>query len=271
MEPQLLNTAADSFYGITLQLKEVQLEVKTIADYEVEKNSLQQKIKLLQAQLIAQTNTQAEQIEKLRKKYQPQLREAKEAITEQQYLHEQNSTQLQHTLLHKKDLELKATAEKQQALTHADAIIAERNEHLIQAQQHYAGVQEELQKQVKAKEREFDKKLLAIEKDEKEAIKNIDAAIQEYQLQYNTEKQELLAQRDEELAGKGADTKKISAIEERIQAIKNELEFIEKNRDVVAEYKKDKRELIDKADDFKSRKVLLEQQYDTDEQKHKNG
>jgi hypothetical protein len=171
--------------------------------------------------------------------------------------------------LHKKDLEIKAADEKRVALSQADATIAEMNELLLQAQQQFTEVKEELQKQIKSKEREFDKKLSAIEKEEKEAIKNINEAIKNFEQLYNQQKTELLARRDEELSGKGADTKKIATIEERIQAIKTELEFIEKNRDVVAEYKKDKRELIDKVDDFKTRKTLLEQQYETDEQKHK--
>jgi hypothetical protein len=247
----------------------VQLKVKTIAEYETEKAALQKKVVQLQQQLNEQVNHQAEQLEKLRKKYQPQLREAREAIAEQQYRQEQDSIQLQHLVLHKKDLEIKATDEKRVALSQADATIAEMNELLLQAQQQFTEVKEELQKQIKSKEREFDKKLSAIEKEEKEAIKNINEAIKNFQQQYNQQKSELLARRDDELSGKGADTKKIATIEERIQAIKTELEFIEKNRDVVAEYKKDKRELIDKVDDFKTRKTLLEQQYETDEQKHK--
>jgi hypothetical protein len=269
LSPQLLTRDADTFYGISVQLNEVPLKVKTIAEYETEKAALQEKAAQLQQQLNEQVNNQADQLEKLRKKYQPQLREAKDAIAEHQYDLDKDSAKLEHTLLHKKDLEIKAADEKQQALSKADATIAELNEQLLQAQQQSAAVKDELQKQIKSKEREFDKKLSAIEKEEKEATKNIDEAIKNFQQQYNVQKAELLARRDEELSGKGADTKKIAAIENRIQAIKTELEFIEKNRDVVAEYKKDKRELIDKVDDFKTRKALLEQQYETDEQKHK--
>lgn len=269
LAPQLVSKDAATFYGISLQLNDVQLKVKTIAEYETEKLALQEKCVQLQQQLNEQVNNQAEQLEKLRKKYQPQLREAKESIAEQQYRLEQDSTQLQHTLLRQKDLVVKAADEKRSALSQADATIAELNERLLQAQQQFAEVKEELQKQIKSKEREFDKRLSALEKEEKEALKNIDAAIKNFQQQYSVQKDELVARRDEELAGKGADTKKIASIEERIQTIKTELEFIEKNRDVVAEYKKDKRELIDKIDDFKTRKALLEQQYETDEQKHK--
>ena len=269
VSPKLVNKNTDNLFGVSLHLNDVPLNVKTIAEYEAEKTAMQQEATQLQQQLNDQANNQAEQLEKLRKKYQPQIRQAKETIAEQQYRAEQDSTQLQYALLHKKDLEIKATEEKRRALAQADAAISELHEHVLQVQQQLATVKEELLKQVKAKEREFDKKLSAIEKDEKEALKNIEEAIKNFQQQSQIKKAGLLAQRDEELSGKGVDTKKITAIEERTQALKTELDFIEKNRDVVAEYRKDKRELIDKVDDFKTRKALLEQQYETDEQKHK--
>ena len=269
VSPKLVNKNTDNLFGVYLHLNDVPLNVKTIAEYEAEKTAMQQEATQLQQQLNDQANNQAEQLEKLRKKYQPQIRQAKETIAEQQYRAEQDSTQLQYALLHKKDLEIKATEEKRRALAQADAAISELHEHVLQVQQQLATVKEELLKQVKAKEREFDKKLSAIEKDEKEALKNIEETIKNFQQQSQIKKAGLLAQRDEELSGKGVDTKKITAIEERTQALKTELDFIEKNRDVVAEYRKDKRELIDKVDDFKTRKALLEQQYETDEQKHK--
>ena len=269
VSPKLVNKNTDNLFGVSLHLNDVPLNVKTIAEYEAEITAMQQEETQLQQQLNDQANNQAEQLEKLRKKYQPQIRQAKETIAEQQYRAEQDSTQLQYALLHKKDLEIKATEEKRRALAQADAAISELHEHVLQVQQQLATVKEELLKQVKAKEREFDKKLSAIEKDEKEALKNIEEAIKNFQQQSQIKKAGLLAQRDEELSGKGVDTKKITAIEERTQALKTELDFIEKNRDVVAEYRKDKRELIDKVDDFKTRKALLEQQYETDEQKHK--
>ena len=269
VSPKLVNKNTDNLFGVSLHLNDVPLNVKTIAEYEAEITAMQQEETQLQQQLNDQANNQAEQLEKLRKKYQPQIRQAKETIAEQQYRAEQDSTQLQYALLHKKDLEIKATEEKRRALAQADAAISELHEHVLQVQQQLATVKEELLKQVKAKEREFDKKLSAIEKDEKEALKNIEETIKNFQQQSQIKKAGLLAQRDEELSGKGVDTKKITAIEERTQALKTELDFIEKNRDVVAEYRKDKRELIDKVDDFKTRKALLEQQYETDEQKHK--
>ena len=47
-----------------------------------------------------------------------------------------------------------------------------------------------------------------------------------------------------------------------------ELQFIDSNRDLVAEYNKDKRELFDNVPDFKNKKGLLEKQFETEKQKY---
>jgi len=70
-----------------------------------------------------------------------------------------------------------------------------------------------------------------------------------------------------ELDSGGADTKRIYQIEESLAALGLELAFIEKNRDIVAEYNKDKRELFDKAIYFKDQKINWEQQLETDQGK----
>jgi len=67
----------------------------------------------------------------------------------------------------------------------------------------------------------------------------------------------LLKQQTLELTGKGADTKKLDTINLQLQNITQELKFIEDNRDKVTEYKKDKKELIDKAEQFKTQKNYL--------------
>ncbi|WP_207491555.1 ATP-binding protein [Aridibaculum aurantiacum] len=268
LQPQL-NGEAHSLYGIQLDLADVKVQVKTLAEYEKDKQRLQEKLQQTQHQLDALTTQQADQVEKLRKKYQPQIRECKEAITEQQYRLEQDTQQLQYAQLNKKDLELKAAEEKKQALADIDSLTAAAHEALLQAQQQLEEVKEEVHKQVKAKERELDRKISALEKEEKELFVSIGEAVNSYKQQFSVQKKELLERRQQELEGKGGDTKRINEVEKQLQVIKHELDYIEKNRDVVAEYKKDKRELIDKIDDLKSRKALLEQQYETEEQKHK--
>lgn len=269
LSPELTSKSGSSMYGITLQLNDLELKVKSLAEYETEKADLIEKVQINEQQLGSLLEQQAEQQEKLRRKYQPQIKECKETVTEQQYRFDREKQQLQDLLLLKKDLEIKAAEERKKLIADVDSSMAEINEHLLQAQQSLDHLKDDLQKQLQSKERELDKKITAIEKEEKRSLAATNEAIESYKAGFDKQKSELAQQRDKELAGKGVDTKQIAAIEERTKEVKAELEFVEKNRDVVTEYKKDKRELIDKVDDFKTKKALLEQQYETDEQKHK--
>lgn len=269
LSPQLKDDAS-TLYGVHLNLDDVHVQVKTVAEYEQDKIRLQEKLVQTQQQLNELTTLQADQLEKLRRKYQPLIKESKDSIAEQQYRLEQDTQQLQYAQLNKKDFELKASDEKKQALANIDTAIAGLHEEVLQAQQQLEEVKEEVNKQVKAKERELERKVTALEKEEKETLAAIALAINSYKQQFDLQKKELQTRRKLELEGKGGDTKRITEVERQLISIKNELDFIEKNRDVAAEYKKDKRELIDKVDDFKNRKVLLEQEYETEEQKHRN-
>ena len=54
----------------------------------------------------------------------------------------------------------------------------------------------------------------------------------------------------------------------RLSAINSELSYIENNRDLVAEYNKDKRELFDREAEFKNEKTTNEKQLETEKQKY---
>ena len=71
-------------------------------------------------------------------------------------------------------------------------------------------------------------------------------------------KVEINSQKESELSKKGADTIRMAAIDERLNSYKLELNFIDENRDKVADYKKDKREILDKVEEFKKNKSTLD-------------
>ncbi len=79
---------------------------------------------------------------------------------------------------------------------------------------------------------------------------------------------ELKTEQLKELNTKGADTKRIAEIDIRVAELQSELDFIDAHRDKVAEYNKDKRELFDKADFFKSQKSYFENQLENEVVKH---
>lgn len=214
-------------------------------------------------------NEQNERLDKLRKKYQPQVKECKDGMLEQQYRQEQDGNLLQQNQLYKKDLQIKASDEKHQAITAIDDAIYAAQELLIQRQQALQTAEDEINKQIKAREKEHDKKISAIDMQLKAAATEMQETLDKQRKLYTIEKQNMQSRRQGELEGKGVNTSRIKAIDDRIEILQADLNYIEKMRDVVAEYKKDKRELIDKTDEYKGRKVLLEQQYQNETEKQR--
>lgn len=267
LEPQNIGDS-NSLYGIQIDLNELNGEVKTVADYEAEKSSLELEISSQQKQLQELQQQQQDQLDKLRRKYQPQIKECKDSAIEQQYKLEQDSHQLQQVQLQKKDFEVRAVDQKKKALADVDSAIASANEALVVAEQSLRDVENEVHKQVRSKEKEFEKRTDAIEQVIKDTEQAINQSLEQHKSIYLEQKQEVIARKQADLEGKGADTKRISAIEQQLNELHSYLLQIEKNNTVVVEYKKDKRELIDKSDEFKSRKANLEQQYHNEEQKH---
>jgi len=74
--------------------------------------------------------------------------------------------------------------------------------------------------------------------------------------------------KSEALEHEGADTVRLNAIEKELIAINEELKYIESNRQTVSEYSKDKRELFDLVDKFKSDKKIYESQLTSERQRH---
>jgi len=69
---------------------------------------------------------------------------------------------------------------------------------------------------------------------------------------------ELTASRDAELKGAGVDVSALKDCENQIKSLSDELDFIDANRDKTVEYRKDKRELFDREDEFRQLRRALE-------------
>lgn len=87
--------------------------------------------------------------------------------------------------------------------------------------------------------------------------------------------QKLKKQELDELKGRGADTALVEDCKTKISKADDELKYIEQNRKLVYDYKRDKEELFDQEDNLKSQKkslaeriIQLDEKYGQRKQKH---
>ncbi|MDD2244739.1 MAG: ATP-binding protein, partial [Dysgonamonadaceae bacterium] len=258
-----------SFYGVDIDLQEINKSVKTVSDYQKEKEVLDiqiQNSKKTVAKLEGQLN---DDLEKLKKRFQPKIKEQKQAILNNEFITDKSKLKLDELNVRLNEVNNKAVTEKKSELQKIENNINRLSEEKIAAEEQVKKVEENIGRLIDAKKKEKEKRLKIRQQELKEQVDKINALIQS-EKNKNSQKQELLKiQQKQELDAGGADTLHIGEIDLRLSEIEPELVFIDNNRDTVAEYNKDKRELFDREDEFKTQKSLNEKQLETELTKHK--
>ncbi|GLU56811.1 ATP-binding protein [Dyadobacter frigoris] len=267
LSPQLV-PGNDTLFGIKLDLEEINKTVKTVADYEQEKLQFQKNTEVNNISLNALHEQKKEDSDKLKRKYQPKIKDLKDAGFQAEYLLQKSKEDLQENEVNLAELIKKAATEKANTIFKIEQDLVIADEELLKGQQHYASIETVVQKQIENKEKEQKKKIIA---EEQLAIAHISELVTELAVkkaQIDQRIVELKQQQNDDLKRDGADTERISEIDNALDKVKNELNFIEDNRDKVAEYNKDKRELFDHVERFKADKKLRESQLETEKEKH---
>lgn len=269
LNPTLISDGGLSFYGIQIDTNEIGKTVKTVADLKKDKEDLKIQIQSIQ-QVIADLNSKSnEELEKLRKRFHPKVKEQKEIVDTNKYQSDQSKIKLEEAGVRLSEWKTKATNEKEAELILIDDAIARLTEEKLQAEEQVQKIEGSINKLIDAKKKEKEAKVKTEQQKLTDTISKIDLLIQEERKTISKRQEEIKNKQKKEFDAKGADTKRIEEIDLRLSVIDPELVFIDNNRDTVAEYNKDKRELFDKEDDFKSKKVLYEKQLDTELEKHK--
>ena len=208
----------------------------------------------------------ADQLQKIQQRLHPQSRQLRQENRELNYQVEQHPQQYEMVQLQIKQWQEKGKLEQQQQIEELqtkqeEAIAAE-----LQAQEQLEQLEAQLKRQLQTKLRERDKKIAELEQLCDQQIATITADIAANQQAYEQRKAAVTADKNRELKSRGADTDRLDSIEEELVRIRVELEFIETNRDLVAEYRRDKKEFFDRTKEFKNQQQLLEREQQQKEQ-----
>jgi hypothetical protein len=262
------NASADSIFGLKIDLTEVAKNVKTVADYEQEKLQLQQSNDAnwaAQRALIAQRDEEAN---KLKTRYQNKIKDLNNARRQEEYELQRAKGQLQASEVKQADLVRKGNEEKEQLLQKVAAEIDAASEELILEEKNLAGIEAAVRKQLENKEKERNRRIKAEDQRTKELSARLDEELLTRIGETAHRIDEIKHQQTINLQQEGADVLRISAVDKELATIGRELNFINDNRDKVAEYNKDKRELFDHVDAFKTEKRLKENLLENEQEKY---
>jgi hypothetical protein len=267
---KISHTESDpSFYGIHIDTHLIDKNVKTVDDLREERDNAKSDIQDLKQGISALEAQLNDSLEKLKRKFKPKISEQKEIIQTKEYALSTGKSTLDEIRVRLADWEKKAGTEKQEALQHIEQNINALSEEKNVAREHVEKIKRGINRSLNLSKKEKEKKIEAEQSKCDDIIERIEAEIRNEKQHIEQRKATIKSNQKNELDDKGANTERIDEIDAELSKINAELIFIENNRDKVAEYNKDKRELFDKEDTFKNEKKLLNKQIGNLTEKHK--
>lgn len=264
-----------SLFGVKLDLIDLPLSVRKPTQLKEERDELELKLRSLQTDKKALTEQQEKLINELKRRVAPKMRE----LREQKSYHETELRvipQKQKALkLKQEDYAAKAQQEKEERAKLLNTRLQEVALRRTAADTNLDKIQAEKQKQLTAEDKRYQKAKDETIRLHEQRVAEIKADIK--QQEKKAEEQLLLLQRqeNEELRGRGADTRMVDECKNLIKATEDELKFIDDHRRIVFDFQRDRENLFNREDEFKAKKKLindkllqLNEKYNQRKQKH---
>lgn len=269
LNPVKISDSNLNLYGISIDTSEINKSVKTVGDLQNEQADFKSKIEEIK-QAISTLNAQSnDELEKLKRKFQPKIKEQKEIINHCEYIIGNSKTKLDELSVRLAEFEKKAKAEQKAAIENIEAIIYKLSEEKTETDEQVKKIESSISKTFDTKKKEKEAKIKAKQEKVYIVLKQLDLQIQAEKKNIDAKSETIKSNQKKELDIKGADTNRIGEIDIRLTEIGKELSFIETNISITERYKYDKEQLFDKEDEFKTKKSFLDKQLETESEKHK--
>jgi hypothetical protein len=252
------NQSVMSFYGVELNLDAIDKKVETIEDKRQQITDLEDKIKKYQEEIGFIGLQLAEDKDKLKKSYNRKIGIEKKLITEQEYELQQAALKEKEAKSELESLRKRAIQEKKAATDAIESAIAQAKMAEKAAESVVTRIKDAIRKQLAEIDEEKFATIKAAEQQQNEAFIRIVQEIVAKRRENEAALKALTARQKAEQLDKGADTKRLSEIDARLNLVKQELTYIENNRDLVATYRKDKEDYFDKEGAFQQGKMDAE-------------
>ena len=264
-----------SLFGVKLDLIDLPLSVRKPTQLKEERDELELKLHSLQTDKKALTEQQEKLMNELKRRVAPKMRK----LREQKSYHETELRvipQKQKALkLKQEDYAAKAQQEKEERAKLLNTRLQEVARRRTAADTNLDKNQAEKQKQLTAEDKRYQKA-----KDEnirlhEQRVAEIKADIKQQEKKAEEQLLLLQQQENEELRGRGADTRMVDECKNLIKATEDELKFIDDHRRIVFDFQRDRESLFNREDEFKAKKKLindklqqLNEKYNQRKQKH---
>ena len=260
----------DNLYGINLTLDQIQPIRLSKAEMEARLDILN---KEMEEQMVALQNHQQEiqdQKDKHQKKFNKKISDLNLSIKENTYQEEKTDIDLEKCFIALKEVEEKAELRKRQDLEENGhnkyQLLAEYKEitgFMVRMEDRFRKTLAELEAQRRSKEKNIKSQLKDLEDRIVEGKKSMLESC-------NDQIKKMEVQRNIRLKEKGADILAIQSLEKQLYRINNLLKEIDNNYPLLIEYNKDRKEFIDRLEDFRQERKSYENELEHLQQLHSN-
>lgn len=273
LHPQKADGA--SLYGVKLDLMDFPLNVRKPKQLKDEKDALENKLKQARTEYAEILNSQEKTIEDLKRLFTPKIKDLRLQKSNVETELNMIPQKRKGIIVKIEDYDAKAKQiieERQNELSNRQQKLAHE---LTSAQDALEKINTDKQKQLKSVEKKHNDAKVDNVKLHAKRVAEINAETKIREQEADAELQKLKQQEMDELKGRGVNTALVEDCKAKISKADDELKYIEQNRKLVYDYKRDKEELFDQEDNLKSQKkglaeriIQLDEKYGKRKQKH---
>ncbi len=263
LNPRKIKDNKTDFFGIELNLNAIDKHVKTVEEYNQEIVELGTKTTNVNNKITSITEDRDQRINNLKIKFRKKINSLKDMILENEYIISQSKQSLRDTKTTLEEWQNKAVNEKKKITLGFDNLLEELSSKKENAKSVLEQIKKSILREINKKEKERDNEIDKLKSIKDQFVLEINNSISSYKENSEIRIKEINKQQNTELTNKGANTKRLESIENRLSEINLSLEFIKNNERIVFDYDKDKRELFDKVPQFKTEKATLEKKFES--------
>ncbi len=254
ISPEYKQEAADTLYGISLNLETVDVVSKSIEEYQFEKNERLVQIRDLEEALNVFQTANNEEKMLAADKFGKQLGEMKEDVKVLTY-----SLELADKREHKLGSELeewrsKAGIEVEQSLTGNRQRLNLIEEELAILTKKKNNLLNDFNNQFDKLKAYNEERLAELKERQETEISELEVEKKNQVKEFENKEDELSKEKETNYKSKGVDSKQLKIVENRMKEIQEALKEIEQYAQIISDYLKDKREIFDKLPDFIQKK-----------------
>lgn len=259
LNPKVLKKGLEALYGIQLDLSNVRVQSKTIEEYEQERSVQRDQIAALNQAFLDFREELAREEQSRLASIGRKTAQLKNEIMALEYEASQDAQkEKQFELdLHEWNRQSEALREKElvDIYTHQDNL----NKEIAALEKKIGAIESSFKEQLNRLQENFNDKLVKLEKTFNKETEKIRSQKEEKQEEFEERRNKLQKEKSSVLKKKGIDDTRIKKLKKEIDDIRSALKNLDEHAELINDYRKDKRELFDKMDEFRQEKERLEE------------